>query len=136
VPVRSCCSENFMCRRVHINDVMLHEIKSLREIFESDGDLSISTIGRIGLNKIVDDDFILSDIVRNPGNPPRCEAFLRAGPRSKCHFNPKDVRAAIVTCGGLCPGLNNVIREIVHTLVYLYGVQNPIIGVRLELTCI
>ena len=34
-----------------------------------------------------------------------------------------DWNAAIVTCGGLCPGLNNVIREVVHTLTYMYGVN-------------
>ena len=37
-------------------------------------------------------------------------------------FNPKKVRAAIVTCGGLCPGLNVVIREIVMTLHFNYEV--------------
>lgn len=36
---------------------------------------------------------------------------------------------AIVTCGGLCPGLNNVIRELVHSLHYLYGVKK-VLGVR------
>lgn len=35
-------------------------------------------------------------------------------------FNPKKVRAAIVTCGGLCPGLNVVIRELVMTLHFNY----------------
>jgi hypothetical protein len=39
------------------------------------------------------------------------------------------VKAAIVTCGGLCPGLNNVIREVVDTLYYCYGVDT-IIGVQ------
>lgn len=35
----------------------------------------------------------------------------RAGPRAWIYFNPDQVRAAIVTCGGLCPGLNDVIRQ-------------------------
>lgn len=35
----------------------------------------------------------------------------------------------IVTCGGLCPGLNNVIRELVHALVHLYDVDK-IFGIR------
>jgi len=39
------------------------------------------------------------------------------------------VRAAIVTCGGLCPGLNNVIRELVHSLFYLYHVE-AVVGIR------
>ena len=39
------------------------------------------------------------------------------------YFAPDDVHACIVTCGGLCPGLNTVIREIVHSLDYMYGVS-------------
>ena len=36
----------------------------------------------------------------------------RAGPREKIYFKPEQVKAAIVTCGGLCPGLNDVIRQV------------------------
>ena len=54
----------------------------------------------------------------------------RAGARKNIHFNPKTVKAAIVTCGGLCPGLNDVVRGIVQTL-YQYGVkEGNILGVR------
>ncbi|KAJ4964299.1 hypothetical protein NE237_024238 [Protea cynaroides] len=51
----------------------------------------------------------------------------RAGPREKIYFKPEEVKAAIVTCGGLCPGLNDVIRQIVITLE-IYGVKD-IIGI-------
>ncbi|KAM0012706.1 putative 6-phosphofructokinase [Helianthus debilis subsp. tardiflorus] len=51
----------------------------------------------------------------------------RAGPREKIYFKPEDVKAAIVTCGGLCPGLNDVIRQIVITLE-IYGVKK-IVGI-------
>jgi len=47
----------------------------------------------------------------------------RAGPRKNIYFDPSKTRAAIVTCGGLCPGLNDVIRAIVMCLWYRYGVQ-------------
>jgi 6-phosphofructokinase 1 len=47
----------------------------------------------------------------------------KAGPREKVYFKPSDVHAAIVTCGGLCPGLNDVIRAIVMCLWYRYGVR-------------
>ncbi|MBN2181954.1 MAG: ATP-dependent 6-phosphofructokinase [Sedimentisphaerales bacterium] len=47
----------------------------------------------------------------------------KAGPREKIYFNPDLVHAGIVTCGGLCPGLNNVIRAIVMCLWYQYGVK-------------
>lgn len=36
----------------------------------------------------------------------------RAGPRKQIYFEPREVKAAIVTCGGLCPGLNDVIRQV------------------------
>lgn len=42
--------------------------------------------------------------------------FIKAGPRKDIFFNTDQVKAAIVTCGGLCPGLNVVIREIVMSL--------------------
>ncbi|KAL5074073.1 hypothetical protein RYX36_013057 [Vicia faba] len=54
---------------------------------------------------------------------PRGVHFRRAGPRQKVYFRSDDVRACIVTCGGLCPGLNTVIREIVCGLSYMYGVD-------------
>src|SRR5688500_12737137 len=53
----------------------------------------------------------------------------KAGPRELLFFAPRRVRAAIVTCGGLCPGLNDVIRSLVMTLWKHYGVRQ-IVGVR------
>jgi len=41
----------------------------------------------------------------------------RAGPREKVYFDPEEVNAAIVTCGGLCPGLNDVIRQVMKHLI-------------------
>lgn len=58
-----------------------------------------------------------------------CFKFLRAGPFTEVAFKKQDVRAAIVTCGGLCPGLNTVIKSIVQCLSYEYGVRT-IWGVR------
>lgn len=49
--------------------------------------------------------------------------FLRAGARKKVVFNGEDVRVGIVTCGGLCPGLNVVIRSLVMSLWNDYGVR-------------
>ncbi len=75
------------------------------------------------------EDFIIHDIVRKYKGKSTTDAFVRAGPRSLLHFDPRTVRAAIVTCGGLCPGLNNVIRELVHALHYLYNVET-VIGIK------
>ncbi len=54
-------------------------------------------------------------------SPPSFEA---AGPREKLFFDPEDLTCGIVTCGGLCPGINDVIRSIVISLHYHYGVRN------------
>jgi 6-phosphofructokinase 1 len=51
-------------------------------------------------------------------------SFERAGARKSIFFDPSNVKVAITTCGGLCPGLNDVIRSIVHQLHYLYGVKH------------
>ncbi|OEU56833.1 MAG: diphosphate--fructose-6-phosphate 1-phosphotransferase [Desulfobacterales bacterium C00003106] len=65
-------------------------------------------------------------MIKEGKEPP---SFELAGPRKKIYFDPKKLRCAIVTCGGLCPGLNDVIRSIVLELHYGYGVRN-IYGIR------
>lgn len=52
-----------------------------------------------------------------------------AGPRPTIYFEPEKTTAAIVTCGGICPGLNDVIRSLVMALYYRYGVKK-ILGIR------
>jgi 6-phosphofructokinase 1 len=56
-------------------------------------------------------------------------SFERAGVRDEIYFDPKNVKAMIVTCGGLCPGINDVIRGIVMELHYWYGVPE-VMGAR------
>jgi 6-phosphofructokinase 1 len=58
--------------------------------------------------------------------PPSMEA---AGARETLFFDPNTVGCGIVTCGGLCPGLNDVIRAIVLSLHHHYGVRR-IFGFR------
>ncbi|WP_239307844.1 ATP-dependent 6-phosphofructokinase [Frankia sp. Cj3] len=55
--------------------------------------------------------------------------FEPAGPRRKIFFDPSKTRVGIVTCGGLCPGLNDVIRGLVFELTSHYGVTR-IFGFR------
>jgi 6-phosphofructokinase 1 len=50
--------------------------------------------------------------------------FEMAGAREKIYFDPSKLKCGIVTCGGICPGLNDVIRAIVLSLYYLYGVKS------------
>lgn len=55
--------------------------------------------------------------------------FEVAGPRRKIFFNPAETTCAIVTCGGLCPGFNDVIRAIVMQAYYRYGIRR-IFGIQ------
>ena len=65
---------------------------------------------------------------RNPLEPAGA-TFERAGPREQLFFEPAQTKVAIVTCGGLCPGLNNVIRSVYLQLHYHYGVP-AVLGIR------
>ncbi|KAA8544979.1 hypothetical protein F0562_019804 [Nyssa sinensis] len=70
----------------------------------------------------------LSGNFHSPSTSPHL-SYPRAGPRKLIFFDPSHVHAAIVTCGGLCPGMNTVIRELVVGLWELYGVRE-IYGVK------
>ena len=59
-------------------------------------------------------------------------AFELAGPRENIYFDPSKTKCAIVTCGGLCPGINDVIRSIVMALFHGYGVRT-ILGIKFGL---
>jgi 6-phosphofructokinase 1 len=71
----------------------------------------------------------LSRVSEFAGDLTRAPAFELAGPRHKVFFEPEKLRCGIVTCGGLCPGLNNVVRGLVLELNHGYGVRN-IVGFR------
>lgn len=55
--------------------------------------------------------------------------FEKAGAREKIYFDPAKSKAAICTCGGLCPGLNNVVRNLYYQLHAGYGVPT-VLGIR------
>jgi 6-phosphofructokinase 1 len=50
-------------------------------------------------------------------------SFEKAGPKEMIFFEPAKTKVGIVTCGGICPGLNNVIRSLVNQLHYRYGIK-------------
>jgi len=56
-------------------------------------------------------------------------SFDQAGPREHIYFDPSKLKCAVVTCGGLCPGLNDIIRSIVLELHHIYNVKT-IYGIR------
>jgi 6-phosphofructokinase 1 len=112
-------------------------------------DLSVATLGPCRLdspllplldsrqateNYVAEDDRVLVDDTvsmlsgRNlaTGDLP---GFEPGGPRRKIFFDPSKTRVGIVTCGGLCPGLNNVIRGLVLEMTRHYGVRR-IFGFR------
>jgi 6-phosphofructokinase 1 len=74
-------------------------------------------------------DILEEDVIKAVKRGKKLVSFERAGPRSKIFFDPSKLRCAIVSCGGLCPGTNDVIRAIVLSLNYSYGVRN-IHGIR------
>jgi 6-phosphofructokinase 1 len=70
-----------------------------------------------------DDEHVIVDhnVGASPG-PDHPAEFEVAGPREKIFFDPPKTTAAVVTCGGLCPGLNDIIKGIVTQCHYRYGV--------------
>ncbi len=66
---------------------------------------------------------ITAEEVDGTVRPLNSDTLELAGPREKIYFNPSHVHAAICTCGGICPGLNNVIRSVVRCFWYRYGVR-------------
>ena len=96
--------------------------------------LQLSTVRGDNIFNFVDDsDQLVYDLSLETYNScisnnqkPHC--LEKAGPRQHLHFDPGQTTAAIVTCGGLCPGINNVIRGVVMALHYFYGVKR-ILGV-------
>jgi 6-phosphofructokinase 1 len=90
------------------------------------------TAGDKMANYVTDDQFIrLSpSVVPGPQHPIKKTQVLEcAGPRENIYFTPAHVHAGIVSCGGLCPGINDVIRAIVRCLWHRYGVTR-ISGIR------
>src|SRR5208283_793165 len=93
--------------------------------------LDLSSVHGDGLGDFVPDETrVLYQIETGPGRPVRTDLTMeKAGPREKIFFNPSECKAAIVTCGGLCPGLNNVIRSTFLQLHHRYGVP-AVLGIR------
>jgi 6-phosphofructokinase 1 len=98
--------------------------------------MTITTLGEPRVHShrygFVNDQDRIPEIIRRRAGKPLDEGVLfeLAGPREQLFFNPPTTRAGIVTCGGLCPGLNNVIRSLFRELHDGYGVPE-ILGFRM-----
>jgi len=89
-------------------------------------------LGDKAANYVTDDRFVRLSSFIIPGEQPavkRSQVLERSGPREFIYFTPAHVHAGIVSCGGLCPGINDVIRSIVRCLWTRYGVTR-ITGIR------
>lgn len=82
-----------------------------------------ATGGKTSVNLAVDAELIDEFI------EPQTMQFELAGPRRELFFDPARTRCAVVTCGGLCPGINDVIRSLVMTAFHAYNVPS-FIGFR------
>mmetsp|Transcript_40370 Transcript_40370/g.65400 ORF Transcript_40370/g.65400 Transcript_40370/m.65400 type:complete len:575 (-) Transcript_40370:521-2245(-) len=78
---------------------------------------------------VEEDAYVDLNIIHRTGTLESQHGMVRAGPRRRIYFDPREVKAAIVSCGGLCPGMNVVIRELVMTLTQNYCVDN-ILGIQ------
>ncbi|MFP4106903.1 MAG: ATP-dependent 6-phosphofructokinase [Phycisphaerae bacterium] len=98
---------------------------------EVDSPLGLSTVYGDGMvNFVPEQGKTRFRVTLGPDVPDGPEVlFDRAGPRQNLFFDPARTSAAVVTCGGLCPGLNNVIRSIYLQLTYGYGVKQ-VFGIR------
>ncbi len=97
--------------------------------------IKLSTVeGDFVANYVKDNEFIRYNVDVYAGEKDATETYLsnlieKAGPRELIYFNPAHVNAGIVTCGGLCPGINDVIRALVRCLYNRYGVKR-VRGIR------
>jgi len=90
-------------------------------------DFKIQTLGEAKIKtslesvKFIDKEEIYWDVITPSNITLEC-----AGPRKMIFFEPSTTKAAIITCGGLCPGMNDVIRALVMALHYRYGVRDVV----------
>ena len=79
-------------------------------------------------NYVKDDSYVRNTInvfdTKKADDMTSANLLQKAGPREKIYFDPAQVNAGICTCGGLCPGLNDVIRAVVRCLWKRYGVHS------------
>ena len=111
-------------------DFSEYEVQSLGECL-IDSPLNLPVSSGAGVAGYVPDSVRISlSIEQHLSDPHAPQPTLeKAGPRARIFFRPGYTRAAIMTCGGLSPGLNNVIRSLYLQLFYRYGVKT-VLGLR------
>jgi 6-phosphofructokinase 1 len=105
-----------MTERIAISDLGPREIRS---------PLRLDALGTVETTFILDEMYYRDPLELGESS----QLFERAGPREQLFFDPRKTKVAIVTCGGLCPGLNNVLRSVYLQLHFHYGVP-AVMGIR------
>jgi 6-phosphofructokinase 1 len=82
-----------------------------------------------GMNFVNPDELVMGHIIKNDSkeHTRRAEVAngcVRANAARDIYWAPEKVKVGMVTCGGLCPGLNSIIREITNVLWYDYGIKD------------
>ena len=95
---------------------------------EIDSPLASGQTGQLGEEGFVNDDarILVDDHIHTVGqidDARQVPSLALAGPRRRIFFRPDETCAAVVTCGGLCPGINDVIRGLVMVSHYRYGIK-------------
>lgn len=86
------------------------------------------TMNFVNPDELVRGHIILNDSKQHTRRTELASGCVRGNAARLIYWDPKKVKAAMVTCGGLCPGLNSIIRELTTCLWYDYGVQE-ILGI-------
>jgi len=108
-------------QRVEVSDL---QVKTLG-VCQQESPLT-ARLGSAIMHRVGEADRVLLEdqqakLALGPSHPWELPSFELAGPRNKIFFDPAKLRCGIVTCGGLCPGINNVIRGLVLELTHAYG---------------
>jgi 6-phosphofructokinase 1 len=126
LPVEGSCG---LPGRITAEDVAIKDLGRCRLPSPVAAHLDAKALHFVGeADKVLVND-CLSDLGAHAGQLGSLPAFELAGPRNRIFFDPRTVRCGIVTCGGLCPGINNVVRGLVLELAQGYGVRK-ILGFR------
>lgn len=110
----------------------MHDINAISAEIDQLGPAKIPS--PLPFGRFVSDDkqitmHISQEMLEDFSPDPTYYSFQEAGPREKIYFDPSKTRCAIATCGGLCPGVNDVIRAMVMEGHHQYG-MNSTIGIR------
>lgn len=113
--------KNYENSEFKVKNLGKRRVKSPLELSKIDGD---------GIfNYVKDGDTVLYDASVNCQKTTKTDEYIsfeKAGPKEHIYFDPSKTKVGIVTCGGLCPGLNNVIRGLVMQLYHRYDVKRVV----------